>query len=96
MNKTKSRNNPATLRAREDFSLFLDEMFDIRKPGLQKIIENDRMRSDSAKKEDLAFLKDQESARKMHLGSSDEVYEKRTEDKRKRGGSCSLCTAADV
>ena len=84
INKHKSKNSTNALQEREKFSTFLNQLFNIGKPGLEKIIENDRLRSEVAKNEDLEFLKDQASSRKMYMGKKDDKYEKKVGDKRKR------------
>ena len=74
----------------EDYDVFkkanfykniLGKLFDIAARDAEKTIENDKLRSQLAKEEDLQFLADQRSERKFVLGSVDRNYTRKIENK---------------
>ena len=80
-NKTKPNSN---LLRRAEFSEKLDELFDISIPGVEDMLEMDRMREEQAREEDLRFLADQRDPerRKMFVGKErDTDFDDANEDK---------------
>ena len=80
-NKMKPNSN---LLQREQFSEKLDNLFDISVPGVEEILEGDRLREEQAREEDLMFLADQRDPdlRKMSVGKERDLdYDEANEDK---------------
>ena len=69
----------------EEFMKDCSELFDICKKDTESLIAKDRMRDENAKKEDIEFLKDQRSERKMVIAEDrDAEYEQRVVKKHER------------
>ena len=64
------------------------------KESTERGIRAAHLRSDDDKKADISFLRDQRKGRKMHMGSSDFRYIKKSQRKMKRHeqhAACALC-----
>ena len=82
--KNKNRTSNTEKAKRDQFTSELDIAFNISSPDAETKIQQDRLRSETAKGEDIKFLQDQLSVRKMYLGKNDEKYEDRVYNKLKR------------
>ena len=71
-------------------------MFDIAAKDAERQIEVDRLRSEEAKREDIAFLLDQRNDRKMVLGTKDEKYESKVNAKIRRLSLKSQVASSEV
>lgn len=82
--KHRSKTSPKAEKDRQDFDKYLDTLFDIAHKDAETSISNDRLRSDKAKSEDLTFLQDQRSDRKMTMSNKDLQYSKKVSEKIER------------
>ena len=69
--KCRKRVSKAAVESREKFENILSKVFDIGASEAEKLIEQDRLRDERAKNEDINFLKDQRGDRHMVMGSND-------------------------
>ena len=77
LNRNKSKTSDAARKARQEFEVYLDTLFDIASQDAEKVIMNDRLRSADTRQEDIDFLRDQRGDRKMGIGSQDTQYKKK-------------------
>ena len=83
--KHKSKTSEHAKKEREEFSTYLDDLFDIKNREMEKLIDNCRFRSEDAKVEDKAFYESQKSGDKnLAIGKNDDSYQKKIEDKNQR------------
>ena len=68
----------------ETFKHKMDSTFIITDDNAEEIIAKDRLRDDSQKEEDLAFLRSMKGDRKATVSSKDTVYQERVDNKLKR------------
>ena len=73
VNVKKNKNKESEVQKQKElnFSAKLDTIFKIAHKNLESIIEADRLRSEKDKEDDLRFLQDQHTERKMTLGRND-------------------------
>ena len=74
----------SNLLRREEFSENLDELFDVSIPGVEDMLEMDRLREEQAREEDLRFLADQRDPerRKMSVGKERDMdFDEAIQDK---------------
>ena len=67
--------------ARKKFELTLDSLFDIGAQDAVQEIMNNRLLSTEAKKEDIAFYKDQQTQRLAHMSGHDKIFETKAANK---------------
>ena len=82
LRKNKTRNSFE--RQKTEFETSLCTLFDIASPNAVEIIRKDRLRTQSDIDQDLNFLIDQRTERKMSIGPIDKVYGEKVEQKLKR------------
>ena len=82
--KKEKLQTPGAILQREAFKDKLNKCLDVSAADAEDDIKADRKRTDKDKDEDLKFLRDQLSDRKMFLSVYDKDYNRKVENKRKR------------
>ena len=75
INKNKNRMTATEQAKRDSFIYQLNSLFDISHPEIISLIKNDRLRSESAREEDIQFYHDQKSERISSMSGLDHKYE---------------------
>ena len=87
LKKNKNRESNTEGSKRKKFCEDLQKLFDIVAENAEELIYADRLGTKTAKEEDAAFLRDQESTRKMQISSMDYKTKLSYERKRQRAKS---------
>ena len=88
-----------TVKEKENREIFCQELcllFDIASGDWEKKIKNDRLKNSEEKNEDLDFLVDQRTLRKMFLGSFSKHYSEAVEKKLEREQSEKIRTEKEI
>ena len=88
LERSRKRDSATERKKRQQFEKELDALCDMSKESAESGIRTDRLRTDDDKKADISFLRDQRKGRKMHMGSSDFLYNKKSQRKMKRREPC--------
>ena len=67
------KNSDKLSQKENDFIQECEGLFDITKADTENLIRKDRMRSEEAKEEDIMFLRDQKTSRKMAISEAEDV-----------------------
>ena len=71
LGKNKARRSDRQIKLEEEFTLMMNELFDVAHANCDKVPSMIKI------PEDIAFLEDQRKARKMKIGEEDEVFKER-------------------
>ena len=84
LKKNKNRESNTERSKRKKFCKGLQKLFDVAAENAEELIYADHLRTKAAKEKDVAFLRDQKSARKMQISSMDFKTKSSYERKRQR------------